>query len=399
MSDWRRNLYVIWLAELLAIVGFSVALPFMPFYVQELGVTDAEEVKLWSGLLISAQAVSMAAVAPWWGVLADRYGRKLMVERAMFGGVLTIGAMGFVHSAPQLLLLRAIQGCITGTVPAASSLVASSVPRERTGSVLGLLQMAVWTGASVGPLMGGLIADGYGYRAAFWVTAGLLLLAGLAVHFFVREHFEPVAGNPGRRWGLHDGLMTVFRSKPLLIAFGVQFLTRMGFRVTAPVLPLFIQSLAVEQTRVASTTGLVSGIGAASGALAAVVLGRISDQVGHRRILLVCGLASAAFYLPYSLAVSSAQVMFFQALAGAAMGGMIAALSATLAKLSPDGHQGAVYGVDTSVTSAANAIAPMLGAGLAVAAGLRATFWLTAAVFLMASLFVARLIPKPVLAR
>jgi MFS family permease len=110
---------------------------------------------------------------------------------------------------------------------------------------------------------------------------------------------------------------------------------------------------------------------------------------------LVCGLASAAFYLPYGLASSSFQVMLFQFLTGAAIGGMIAALSATLATFSPEGRQGVVYGVDTSVTSVANAVAPMLGAGLAVATGLRATFILTAAVFLAASWFIARLVPKP----
>jgi DHA1 family multidrug resistance protein-like MFS transporter len=395
MPNWRRNLYVIWLAELVAIAGFSVALPFMPFYVQELGVTDPAQVKLWSGMLISAQAVTMAAVAPLWGALADRYGRKLMVERAMFGGVLVLGAMGFAQTAPQLLLLRALQGCITGTVPAATTLVASSIPRERTGSAMGFLQMAIWTGASAGPLIGGLIADAFGYRVAFWVTAGLLLVAGLGVHSLVHEHFEPTTNNPGRRESLRDGLMLVLRSKPLLVAFAVELFIRLGFRVTGPVLPLFIQTLVEDQTRVASVTGLASGISAAFGALAAVLLGRISDHVGHRRLLLICGLASAGFYLPYVLAMSPAHVMLLQGLTGAAIGAMLALLSATLANLAPQGRQGAVYGIDTSVVSAANAIAPMIGAGLAVWAGLRATFVLTAGIFLVVALLVARLLPRP----
>jgi DHA1 family multidrug resistance protein-like MFS transporter len=394
MPVWRRNLYVISVAELMAIVGFSVVLPFVPFYVQELGVTDPEQVKLWSGLLIASQAITMAAAAPVWGALADRYGRKLMVERAMFGGALVIGAMGFVWNAPQLLLLRAIQGCITGTVPAATTLIASSVPRDRAGSALGLLQLAVWTGASAGPLLGGLIADVYGYRVSFWVTGVLLFAAGVAVHFLVHERFQPAGTNPGQRERLRDGLLTVLHTRPLLVAFGVQLLTRTGSRVTSPVLPLFIQSLVLDQARVASVTGLASGISAATGALAAVGLGRMSDRVGPRRVLLWCSLTSALFYVPYSLAESSGQIMIFQALTGASMGGMIAALSATMANLSPDGRQGAVYGLDTSVTSLANAIAPMMGAGLAVWAGLRATFLLTVVIFLCSSLFVARLIPK-----
>ncbi|MEJ2558158.1 MAG: MFS transporter, partial [Anaerolineae bacterium] len=129
--------------------------------------------------------------------------------------------------------------------------------------------------------------------------------------------------------------------------------------------------------------------------LAAVLLGRISDHVGHRRLLLICGLASAGFYLPYVLAMSPAQVMLLQGLTGAAIGAMLALLSATLANLAPQGRQGAVYGIDTSVVSAANAIAPMIGAGLAVWAGLRATFVLTAVIFLIVALLVARLLPRP----
>jgi DHA1 family multidrug resistance protein-like MFS transporter len=394
MPNWRRNLYVIWLAELLAIAGFTVVLPFMPFYVQELGVADPAQVKLWSGLLFTVHPLAMAIVSPLWGVLADRYGRKLMVERAMFGGVLVVGAMGFARSAPQLLLLRGLQGCITGTVPAATTLVASDVPRERTGSAMGLLQMAIWTGASAGPLVGGLIADTYGYRMTFWVTAGLLLLAGLAVHFFVHEHFEPVASNLGQRGGVRDGLVMVLRSRPLLLVFGVQLLMRMGSRIIPPMLPLFIQTLVAEGARVASITGLVSGISAVSGALAAVMLGRVSDQVGHRCLLLICGLALAVFYLPYSLATSLVQVMCLQGLTGAVIGGALALLSATLANLAPKGRQGAVYGINTSVISAANAMAPMIGAGLAVWVGLRAVFVLAAVIFLAASLFVAWLVPR-----
>jgi DHA1 family multidrug resistance protein-like MFS transporter len=155
MENWKRNLYLIWVAELVAIAGFSVVMPFLPYYVQELGVTDLRHVELWSGVLFASQAVTMAIFAPIWGALADRHGRKLMIQRATFGGALVLTAMAFVHNVWQLALLRAIQGALTGTIPAAMTLVASSTPRDRAGYALGLLQMAIWAGASVGPLLGG----------------------------------------------------------------------------------------------------------------------------------------------------------------------------------------------------------------------------------------------------
>ncbi len=148
-TPWKRNLAVIWVGEFLAISGFSLIIPFLPYYVQELGVRDPRQVALWAGMLTSAHAVAMTVVAPFWGNLADCYGRKLMVERSMFGGAFVLALMGFAQNVYQLLALRFLQGALTGTVVAATTLVASSVPRERIGSSLGLLQMAIYLGTAL----------------------------------------------------------------------------------------------------------------------------------------------------------------------------------------------------------------------------------------------------------
>ena len=110
MLAWRRNLYVMWVAELVAITGFAFVFPFLPYYVQDLGITELHKVELWSGALFAAHSVTMMVFAPIWGSLADRHGRKLMVERAMFGGAVVLAAMGFVQNVEQLVVLRAIQG-------------------------------------------------------------------------------------------------------------------------------------------------------------------------------------------------------------------------------------------------------------------------------------------------
>jgi DHA1 family multidrug resistance protein-like MFS transporter len=157
LQAWQRNLYVMWFAEFMAIAGFSFVMPFLPYYVQDLGITDLTKVELWSGVLYAAHAIPMAIFAPIWGVLADRYGRKPMVLRSMLGGAVTLGAMGFAQTIEQLLVLRLIQGMLTGTVAAATTLVAGSTPRQRSGYALGLLQMAIFGGSSVGPLIGGLV--------------------------------------------------------------------------------------------------------------------------------------------------------------------------------------------------------------------------------------------------
>ncbi|MBL7183559.1 MAG: MFS transporter [Anaerolineae bacterium] len=390
---WQRNLYVIWAAELVAIAGFTVVIPFLPYYVQELGVTDPEQVAIWSGLVFTGHGITMAVLAPIWGSLADRYGRKLMVQRAMFGGAVVLAAMGFVRNVQQLVILRAIQGGLTGTIPAATTLVASSVPRRRSGYALGLLQMAIYVGASAGPLIGGLVADAFGYRAAFWVTAALLFTAGLSVFFLVEERVEPSQQKEDSSAegsvpveGFWQGLALVLRSRALLAMFGLRLILRLGLGIMGPMLPLFVQSLMQGGERVASVTGLISGVGAATSALGAVTLGRVGDRIGHRRVMVACALSAAALHAPQFFVTTPTQLLILRAAAGVVLGGILASVSATLANLAPEGRQGVVYGVDTSATSVARAVAPMAGAAIAAGLGLRFIFLCAAGIFALAAL-------------
>jgi len=404
-TSWQRNLRVIWFAELVAVVGFTVVIPLLPLYISDLGVRGEQEVRIWSGVVLSAHAVTMAIFGPIWGALSDRYGRKVMVERAMFSGALLIALMGFAQNVQQLTLLRALQGALTGTVTAATALVATAAPRERIGYAMGMLQMAVYAGASAGPLLGGLVADSLGYRAAFWVTGVLLFLAALGVLIFVKEEFRPVvppveervAADTGRlalRRRVWNRLAPVLGSPPLLGLLGVRLVMRLGARLLGPVLPLFIQDIALAGARVASITGLVSGVSAAAGAVGALWLGRLGDRIGYRGILMACAIASAVCYVPQSLVDAPGWLLLLQAGTGLAMGGILASISASLARLAPEGQEGIVYGVDASVVSVANGIGPMVGGALAVWLGLRAPFLFAAGIFGLAGIAAARLLPR-----
>ena len=391
---------MLWIGELIAIVGFSVTQPFLPYFVQELGVTDVARIAFWVGLVASAQSTTMALIAPVWGLLADRYGRKIMVVRAMFGGAVVIGAMGFVQNVQQLVVLRAIQGLLTGTVSAATALVASSAPPERRGYAIGLLQMSIYLGHSVGPLLGGLIADSLGYRPAFWTTSGLLLVAGVLTSTLVREEFTPPdapssADEGGdeqsaqRKPRVWDGLLLVLRTRALLSLFGVRMLMSMAFGVVGPILPLFLQTIAAPGAKIASLSGTISGLASAAGAGSAIAMGRISDRVGPRRVLLVCGLLAGVLFGLQAWVQTPVQFATLRVLASVATGGIVAAASSLLAALAPKNRFGAVYGVSTSIMAAANAIAPMLGAALTASWGLTSAFLGAAALYGLATVGVA----------
>ncbi|MBN1836605.1 MAG: MFS transporter, partial [Spirochaetales bacterium] len=155
MIDWRRNLVFVWIAQVLSLVGFSFALPFAPFYLQELGVRGEETLRIWSGLFMAGAGIPLAIMTPIWGYLADHWGRKAMTLRATLGGTAVLLGMGLVRTPGALLLLRVLQGVFTGTVAANLTLVVSTTPEERIGFAIGVMNSAVFAGNAVGPLIGG----------------------------------------------------------------------------------------------------------------------------------------------------------------------------------------------------------------------------------------------------
>ena len=393
-SSWQRTLIVVWFAEFVSLIGFAMVMPFLPFYVEDLGISDPDQIKFWAGLIISAQAITMAIFAPIWGSVADRYGRKLMLERAMLGGSVILGLMAFVQTPQQLVVLRLIQGCITGTVPAATALIASIVPRDRKGVALGWLQMGVWAGVSVGPLVGGLIADTMGIRISFIITGACLFVSGLGIVFFVHEDFKRPEPKPdGVRSHWWDGVAMVLRSRDFLLILGARLLTRTAMRVIGPVLPLFVAALLPESARIATMAGIVAGASAASSSVGSVVLGRMGDRIGYRRVLLGSAAAASIIYLLQATVSNIVPLILLQICVGFALAGSISTLTAMLATLAPEDQTGAVFGVSTSAFAGANAIGPMMGASVAVAFGNRATFVLASAIFMLAVVLIALFLP------
>src|SRR5687768_8739878 len=185
---WGRAFGVLWISQVVAEVAFSFALPFIPLYIQgELGVHDAAEAGLWAGAMAGAFSITMGVMGPVWGAIADRFGRKLMVQRALFGAGCAIGAMSLAQTPEQLLVLRVIQGSLTGVVVATTTMVSLMVPRRHLGSALGLMHAALFAGGAVGPIFGGVFADAFGYRATFGATAAVFFTSGALVTLFVPE--------------------------------------------------------------------------------------------------------------------------------------------------------------------------------------------------------------------
>ena len=394
VKNWKVNLAAAWVAQFLCIAGFTAAFPFTPFFIRELGVTGVDQVALWSGVITAAGSVSMAIISPVWGVLADRHGRKLMVERAAFAGAVIMASMALSGSVEQLLVLRILQGLFTGTIAAFAALVAAFSPSERLGFSMGAIQMAVYTGISVGPMIGGFVADQVGYRWTFAATGVFLFVAGLLVYFLVYERFERPPDETKDERSLRAMTSRITHSMPMLgaiIALGGVYLCG---AIPQPVLPLFIESLLPSPELINTTTGLVYGANAAVSALSAVFIGHISDRIGPRTVLLACAGGSVLAYVGQSLSPSIGWLMAASAMVGMFAGGLLSANNAILARIAPRNAQGAVYGISNSVNSGGRAIGPMVGAAAVSAWGLRSAFRVSAVLFLLLAVWVAIVIPR-----
>ena len=397
---WQRNLAAIWVVQILAISGFSLRVPFLPFYLADLGVDTVDGQALWSGLINAGGAGVMALTAPFWGVIADRRGRRMMLIRAALAGCATVSAMAFVGEPWQLLGLRLVEGSLTGTVTAATVLVATTTPKARLGFALGLLQTAVFAGASIGPLVGGVLADRIGPRPTFVVAGSMLGLAGVLTLLIVRERFEPPAPAapsalppPAGRWGrvrLAAGPLLSGAVVTLVLSL---FVIRFAAMAVQPIVPLFVASLAPGAADPASLAGLVLGTLGVTSAISAVVFGRLGDRRGHRTILLVCVAAAGLLYLPMALARSPWQLAALQGLFGIAAGGMMPSANALIADRTPAERRATVYGITTSSAAFGAFAGPLVGAALAVAFGFPAAFVAAGLLLLLLAVAIAAGLP------
>lgn len=356
--------------------------PFLPGFFGELGVDTPEGQAYWTGLMLSLGAGMMAFTSPLWGAVADRYGRKPMLVRAQFAAAFTITLAAFVVSPWQMLGLRLVEGAMTGTVAAATALIAVSMPKERLGYGLGMVQTAVFSGSALGPLLGGVLADAIGYRETFVVSGMMALAAGFITLFAVEENFvrppkrEKGQARPASTWKLVLG--------PTMLSLTLSMLLiRFASSAVQPITPLFVEMISGVGANVNTLTGLTLGILGVTSAISSIYLGKLGDKRGHVTILLVSALGAGLVYLPMAAAREPWQLIFLQAIFGFFAGGMIPAANALISKVTEDSQRGVVFGLMNTAGSLGGFAGPLVGAGLAGIFGIRATFLLTGLVLIL----------------
>ena len=379
---WRVTLGTMWVAQLFCIVGFSFVMPFMPFYIRDLGVSNPRMVPIWAGLLGTGAGLAMAIMGPIWGSVADRYGRKMMVQRAMFGGAIVLTLMAFARNVHQLLALRIIQGTVTGTVPASIALISSVVPQARLGFCLGLMQMAVFGGASIGPYIGGIVADHFGYRLPFVVTGGLLFSGGILVLLGVRERFvrpTQTGQSPSAP------LLQTLRTPGLLPLLLVYLTMNLSASFAMPIFPLFVEEIVGTPDRAATETGILLAITGIAAAVSAAMLGRLGDRLGYKTSLVSSTILAGLMCFPHAAAQTVWQLVLLRIVFGLGIGGMIPAMNAMVATTVSRASVGRAYGFTVTASALGWAIGPALGGWAASMLGYRVPFVIAGGLLLLVS--------------
>ena len=379
MQIWRKNLYTVWFTQFLSLMGFGFGLPFLPFYIQELGVTDPAALKLWTGWLASAPALAMALMAPIWGMLADKVGKKIMLMRAMIGGTIVMIGLGTAGSVYWVLIFRILQGLLTGTVTSSAALVASGTPDKNLSYALGFVSSSTFIGWSLGPAVGGLIAEHFGYRLSFFIGAAIVCTGMFLVLFLIKEPEAEAAGktsqqraqsNTAGQSGSTRGVIN-FAVAVLFILF---FFIRLSRTLPSPFLPLFVQEVRGTIDGSARITGLLSGGIGLTAAVSGLTLARLGDRMNRLRLLSVligAGAVSAALipaFPGFTLVVISQLITYFL------IGGVEPLLMSITSEQVAAGNRGLLFGIQTAVGSLAWFCSPMLGSWVSINYSLRTVF-------------------------
>jgi MFS transporter, DHA1 family, multidrug resistance protein len=391
---WQRNVYAVTATSFMGYTGFTLVMPFLPLFIGQLGVTDSGQVAMWTGVSLGITPAMTAILAPAWGRLGDRFGRKIMVERSLVSFVVLFAAMAFVSRAWQVLAIRAVQGLFAGYGSLSVAMAAESAPRERMPSAIGLVQTAQRIGPGVGPLIGGALAGLVGLRRAFLVTAVFYAAGLVLVHVMYDEHATHAVAanardlenlsnpenppnpsnlsnppNPSRRVTFRNVL--AFQNFILMMAviFGLQFVDR-SF---GPVLPLYVEQGGRSHAQVAMVSGVLFSIMACTGALGHHFCGRLVKRFPMRVVIAggaaIAAAGSAVVGISGNVWVMSAAATLLGLGIGAAMTAAYSAAGSVI----PAGAHGTGFGVLTSASLVGMASSPFI-AGFLGGSSIRVVF-------------------------
>ncbi|GEB75785.1 MFS transporter [Sporolactobacillus inulinus CASD] len=382
---WKKNLYVVWFGSFATAAGMSQIIPFLPLYIEKLGITDTAAIESWSGLIFGGTFFVSAIVSPLWGKLADKYGRRPMLLRASLGMCLIVFCMAFAQNVYQLFALRLIMGFVSGFIPASIILVATQTPKTHSGWALGMLSTGGIAGSLIGPLIGGLLAEYMGMRLVFIDTSALLFCAFLASLLFVKEKVvvkEKKTPSMKQVWEMtpHVGLFFAM--------FLTTFMVQLANMSIQPIITVYVKILSPGIEHLELMSGVVVAAAGLASVIAAPFLGKLSDRIGPRRILVYALVLTGIIFIPQAFVTNAWQLTVLRFLLGLTTAGLLPSINTLVKKMAPPSITGQLFGYNQSAQFLGTLGGSLLGGHMAAAFGIKYVFFSTSFLLLVNAVWV-----------
>jgi len=346
MESWKRNLIVCWFGMFVTMIGMSQIAPVLPLYIKQLGIHDTSLIEELSGIAFGVTYIISAIFSPIWGKLADKVGRKPMLLRASLGMVVVVFRMGFVVNVYELIGLRLLQGVISGYSTACTTLIATQTDKKNAGYALGTLSTATIAGTLLGPMIGGYLEETLGFQSVFLITGGLLLIAFVITFLFVKESFIP---SNKRVPNIKEVWRLISHPEILIISFGTSFILQLALYSIEPIITVYITQLVHNSVHVTLIAGAVFSSAGLATILFAPRVGRLSDEIGGQKVILVELIAAGLIFIPQAFVRSPWQLMALRFLLGISTAGLTPSIIALVKKITPEAITGRIFGVAMSV--------------------------------------------------
>ncbi|MDR5857231.1 MFS transporter [Caballeronia sp. LZ062] len=373
-AHWQRNLYVCVFGSFTTIMAMTLLLPFLPLYVQQLGARSVDAAVQWSGVAFGATFLAAGLVAPLWGRLADRYGRKQILIRASLGMAITMSMLGIVQSVWQLVAIRFLAGLVGGYASGAIVMIATQTPKRRTAWALGTHAAGMMAGNLVGPLVGGLLPGLIGIRSTFFLAGGLIFCSFVMTTLLVKEERRaPGHDKQSRRGGWRD----VPALTPVIAMLASAMLLMFANMSIEPIITVYVSQLVKDQKNVTLVAGLVMSAAALGSVLAAPRVGRLADRIGAPKVIVACLALCGVLLIPQTFVATGTQLVALRFLMGIALGGLLPAITSVVRHNVPDTAAGYILGYATSAQYIGQVTGPLAGGFIAAHTGMRSVFVLT----------------------
>lgn len=379
---WKRNLRVLAVAIFIAGIAFSEVMPFLPLYISTLGHFSHQQLNMWAGLVFSGIYFVSAFVSPWWGKLADKKGRKLMILRASLGMSIVLAAMGLVTNVWQLFFLRMTQGFFAGFVSNSNALIATETPKEKSGQALGTMASSFTAGNLLGPFVGGALASIFSYRVAFFITGLLLLVAFFLSLFFVHEDdFKPVV-----RKDLENTKGVIKALQYPQMIFGLLLTTliiQAANNSINPIVSLYVKQLMHNQGNVVFISGIIAALPGIATFLAASRFGAIGDRIGTHKVIIAGFIGATILFFLTAFVRNPIELGILQFLVGFTDACLFPQVQTLLTKNSPSMVTGRIFSWNQSAMYIGNIIGPLLGSTIAGISSYSMVFIVTALIVIV----------------